>query len=126
MVLHFDFCVINNAIPAKSMHIPYDIMVKLRVIFEDRNHDDRWKEQGCPRPELYTQAVASVVYPKETVCQGYVTSLCATCTSTLIPKPNTEKGSNKSRAILEFRNTIYVRILKTRAHPEQPVLTVNP
>ena len=26
------------------MHIPYDIMVKLKVMFEDQNHDDRWKE----------------------------------------------------------------------------------
>ena len=25
------------------MHIPYDIMVKLKVMFEDRNHDDKVK-----------------------------------------------------------------------------------
>ena len=25
------------------MHTPYDIMVKLKVMFEDQNHDDRQK-----------------------------------------------------------------------------------
>ena len=27
----------------KFMHTPYDIMVKLKVIFENQNHDDRQK-----------------------------------------------------------------------------------
>ena len=41
MVSHFDFCVKDNETPAKSMHTPYDIMVRLEVIFGNQNHDDR-------------------------------------------------------------------------------------
>ena len=73
--------------------------------------------QRCPCPELYTQAVTSVVWPKGTVCQGYVTFLRATRTSTLIPKPNTNKGSNKLRAILGVRDTIYLKIIKNQGSP---------
>ena len=43
LVLYFDLGVIDNAIPAKSMYTPYDIMVKLKVMFEDQNHNDRRK-----------------------------------------------------------------------------------
>ena len=45
VVLHFDLCVKDNATLAKSMYTPYDIMVKLEVMFGDQNHDDRRKEK---------------------------------------------------------------------------------
>ena len=35
----------------KSMHIPYDIMVKFKVMFEDQNHDIGERNKGIPQYE---------------------------------------------------------------------------
>jgi hypothetical protein len=62
MVLHFDFCVKDNATPAKSMYTPYDIMVKLEVMFGDQNHDDRsQRKMGTSR-----KAGASIISRHDT------------------------------------------------------------